>query len=201
MKNALPPTLILLLALGSLGWLAFGGANEEPGERALADHQIERAEDEGKTIKSMSKIKRVSPSEAKELMDEGYVYIDVRSEPEFLAGHPEGSVNIPLLHMGPSGMTPNAEFLSVMEASYPKDAKLVLGCRSGGRSLQAAEILQKAGYTDVIDQRAGFEGAQGPFGNVAEKGWRPAGLPQKEGAVEGHTYEDIRKRMSKPLSD
>ena len=39
----------------------------------------------------MANIKRVSPAEAKTLMDEGYVYLDVRSEPEFAAGHPAGA--------------------------------------------------------------------------------------------------------------
>jgi rhodanese-related sulfurtransferase len=142
----------------------------------------------------MSNVKRVSPREAKALMDEGYVYVDVRSEPEFLSGHPQGAVNVPLFHMGPAGMTPNPEFLDVMQARFPKDAKLVLGCRSGGRSLQAAEMLLKVGYTDVVDQRAGYEGARGPFGNVTEKGWAPEGLPVEEGAKPGQSYEDVKRQ-------
>lgn len=143
----------------------------------------------------MSNVKRVSPAEAKALVDQGYTYVDVRSEPEFLAGHPAGSVNVPLLHMGPAGMTPNPDFMAVMSAAFPKDAKLVLGCRSGGRSLQAAELLQGAGFTDVVDQRAGFEGARGPFGNVTEAGWSPSGLPVEEGKTPGHAYEDMKKKL------
>lgn len=141
----------------------------------------------------MSNVKRVSPREAKALMDEGYVYVDVRSEPEFLAGHPAGAVNVPLLHLGPGGMTPNPEFLEVMTKRFPKDAKLVLGCRSGGRSLQAAQLLLAEGYTDVVDQRAGFEGARGPFGNVTEQGWLPEGLPVEEGAKPGQSYDDVKR--------
>lgn len=130
----------------------------------------------------MSNVKRVSPREAKALMDDGYVYVDVRSEPEFLAGRPTGSVNVPLFHMSPAGMSPNPDFLATMQARFPKDAKLVLGCRSGNRSLKAAEILLGAGYTDIVEQRAGFDGARGPFGNVTEKGWVSEGLPVEEGA-------------------
>lgn len=141
----------------------------------------------------MSNVKRVSPREAKALIDEGYVYVDVRSEPEFLAGHPAGAVNVPLLHLGPGGMTPNPEFLDVMKKRFPKDAKLVLGCRSGGRSLQAAQLLLAEGYTDVVDQRAGFEGARGPFGNVTEQGWLQEGLPVEEGAQPGQSYEDVKR--------
>lgn len=143
----------------------------------------------------MSNVKRVSPEDAKTLVDEGYTYVDVRSEPEFVAGHPEGSVNVPLLHMGQGGMTPNPDFMKVMTASFPdKDAKLVVGCRSGGRSLQAAEMLQAAGYTNVIDQRAGFEGARGPFGNVTEQGWSPKDLPVEQGASEERGYDAMKKK-------
>ncbi len=73
--------------------------------------------------------RRISPEEAKQLIDEqGYAYVDVRSVQEFEAGHPEGACNVPLLEMGAMGMTPNPEFLSVMEKLFPKDSKLVVGC-------------------------------------------------------------------------
>ena len=84
----------------------------------------------------MTNVKRVSPSEANELLTQGYVYVDVRSEPEFEESHPRGAVNVPLLHMGPSGMTPNPDFLDVMLKAFPKDAKLVLGCKAGRSALR-----------------------------------------------------------------
>lgn len=140
-------------------------------------------------------VRRVSPEDAKDLMEkEGYVYVDVRSIPEFEAGHPEGAYNVPLLHMGPAGMAPNNEFLAVMEKSFAKDAKIVVGCQTGGRSLQAANILQSAGYANVIDQRAGYQGAMGPMGNLAEPGWRPKGFPTSTQAQPDHTYETLRKK-------
>jgi rhodanese-related sulfurtransferase len=134
-------------------------------------------------------IRRVSPQEAKELIDrDGYSYVDVRSIPEFEAGHPEGAWNVPLLHMGPAGMAPNAEFLAVMEKAFPKDAKLVVGCKMGGRSLKASELLTASGFTGIVDQRAGFEGAPG------DPGWRPLGLPVSAQAAAEQTYEGIRAR-------
>src|SRR2546430_1826883 len=107
----------------------------------------------------MATIQRVSPVEAKKLVDEqGYVYLDVRSEPEYFGGHPTGAHNVPLMNAGPQGMAPNPDFLAVVQALYPKDTKLVVGCKAGGRSLRAAEMMAGAGYTNVIDQRAGFDG-------------------------------------------
>ena len=132
--------------------------------------------------------KRVSPEEAKALIDrEGYVYVDVRSLPEFEAGHPAGAYNVPLMHQGPAGMTPNADFLAVMEKSFPKDARLVLGCKAGGRSQRAAGMLEAAGYASVVDQKAGYEGA-----SADEPGWRPKGLPISTSAAADHTYEGLR---------
>jgi len=96
----------------------------------------------------MANIKRVSPAEAKNLIDEqGYLYVDVRSEAEYAAGHPAGAHNVPLLVPGPRGMAQNRDFLDVVEALYPKDAKIVAGCKSGGRSARAVEMMIAAGYS------------------------------------------------------
>ena len=141
----------------------------------------------------MANIKRISPAEAKQLVDEGWIYLDVRSEPEFAAGHPSGAQNVPLMHAGPRGMTPNTDFLPMVEALYAKDAKLVLGCKSGGRSLRAAEMLTGAGYTSVVDQRAGFEGSRDAFGQLGEPGWAPAGLPV-DTAMNGGSYVELKEK-------
>ena len=137
--------------------------------------------------------RRVSPQEARELQDkEAYVYVDVRSVPEFQAGHPTGAFNVPLMHMGPAGMAANPEFLDVMRKAFPTDAKLVVGCKAGGRSARAAAMLESAGYTNVVDQRAGFEGAHDPATGSAEPGWRPAGLPVSRDAEPGRDYEGLK---------
>lgn len=138
-------------------------------------------------------VKRVSPEEASELMEkEGYVYLDVRSIPEFEAGHPKGAYNVPLLHMGSYGMAPNPDFMGVMQTAFPKEARLVVGCKSGGRSLQAASLLESAGYSNVVDQRAGYDGAVGPSGR--EPGWRPKGLPSSTQADPDRTYDGLRAK-------
>jgi len=145
----------------------------------------------------MSNVKRVSPAEAKELVDnQGYTYVDVRSEPEYAAGHPTAAHNVPFMHSGPGGMTPNPEFMDVMAALYAKDQKLILGCRSGGRSLRAAEALIAAGYTNIIDQRAGYEGPRNAFGAIVEQGWATAGLPT-ESETAGGSYAELRKKAGK----
>jgi len=131
-------------------------------------------------------VRRISPQEAKALMAEGFAYVDVRSVPEFEKGHPQGAYNVPLLHMGPAGMSPNAEFLSVMQKTFPKDAKLIIGCKMGGRSAQASQLLESVGYLTVVDQKGGFEGQPG------NPGWQPAGLPVATEAVPERDYERLK---------
>ncbi len=141
----------------------------------------------------MSSIQRVSPAEAKQLMDEGYIYLDVRTEAEYAAGHPKGAHNVPVMIAAGGGMAPNPDFLAVVQKAYAKDQKLVLGCRSGVRSMRAAEMMIAAGYTNVIDQRAGFDGPRDPFGRMLEAGWAPAGLPV-ETATPGGSYAEMKSR-------
>ena len=139
-------------------------------------------------------MKRISPIEAKELMDKGWTYLDVRSEPEFEALHPAGAINIPLMHAGPGGMSPNPDFMRVAQAALPKDANLVVGCMSGGRSLRAAQLLEAAGYQNVVDQRAGFGGAKDPAGRTIEPGWAAHNLPVEKGRPPGRSYSDLSQR-------
>ena len=139
-------------------------------------------------------VTRVSPEDARKLVaDEGYVYVDVRSVPEFQAGHPTGAYNVPWKHMDARGAVDNEDFLPVMEKAFGKDAKLVLGCRSGGRSLQAAHALAHAGFAHLVDQRAGYMGTMGPTGEP-EPGWAPSGLPTSQEAEPGHGYSDLEQK-------
>lgn len=140
-------------------------------------------------------VNRVSPTDADALVrEQGYVHLDVRSIPEFEAGHPAGAYNIPLMHKTAAGMAPNPAFISEVESSFGKDGKIVLGCRSGGRSLRAAEMLQAAGFTNVVDQRAGWGGARDAFGQVQEPGWEASGLPTAMTAEQGRDYESLRSK-------
>ena len=139
-------------------------------------------------------VKRVMAAEAAELVKEGWAYLDVRSIPEFDDGHPPGAANVPLLHFQGGRMAPNPDFQRVVEANFPKDAKIVVGCKAGGRSLQAATLMQAAGYTNVVDMRGGFHGERDGFGRVTAPGWAEAGLPVETSAPAEKTYAELAKK-------
>ena len=142
-------------------------------------------------------LEQVMPDEAARLVEtEGYVYIDVRSVPEFDQGHPSPAVNIPLLHADEQTgqMTPNPEFVRVVKANFPEDARLVLGCRTGQRSNHAAQLLQSQGYQTVVNMRCGFSGEMTPFGQVVNPGWEEVGLPVSHDSGEGVSYASLEAK-------
>ncbi|CAN6215588.1 unnamed protein product [Urochloa humidicola] len=102
---------------------------------------------------------------AYELQLAGHRYLDVRTEGEFSAGHPEGAVNIPYMNKTGSGMTKNTHFLEQVSRIFGKDDEIIVGCESGKRSLMAATELCSAGFTAVTDIAGGFSS------------WRENGLP------------------------
>ncbi len=142
--------------------------------------------------------RRVSALEAAALLaNDGYLQLDVRSVAEFEAGHPAGAFNIPWVHMDGRGRTPNAEFGDVVERTFPdKDARLVLSCQSGNRSLQALLALEARGYTHLVDQRAGWGGLRDPFGQLTEKGWQAEGLPAETGAGGERSYATLAQALT-----
>lgn len=73
-----------------------------------------------------------------------HVLIDVREPGEVKQGYIPGAVNIPLSTMGKR------------LAEIPKDRQILLYCRSGMRSKQAAKILRKHGISEIAHLRGGM---------------------------------------------
>jgi len=111
------------------------------------------------------------------------VYLDVRTEGEFVRGHPRGALNIPIAELVQvtGMMTPNLDFISVVLASISADANVYCGCASGPRSRHAVTLLQHAGYAGVSNVTSGFNGVVDPLGRVLEPGWAARGLPIESG--------------------
>ena len=90
---------------------------------------------------NLTAYKKITPDEAKELMNGSSIILDVRTQEEFAAGHIEGAILIP--------NTSIAKDAPQMLAD--KDALILVYCRSGRRSALAANELIAMGYTKVYD--------------------------------------------------
>lgn len=73
-------------------------------------------------------------------LDKGSLLVDVRTVEEFDAGHIKGAVNLPLGDIQ-AGTKPNSDPAQL----------LYLYCRSGNRSAEAKQLLEQAGFTNIVD--------------------------------------------------
>ena len=83
----------------------------------------------------------ITAQEAKKIMDsqEGYILLDVRTQEEYDQGHIPGAIVIP-----------DTEIEARAEEVLPdKDQLILVYCRSGRRSKNAAQILVELGYTNI----------------------------------------------------
>ena len=120
----------------------------------------------------------IPPAIAWQLFDERKVQlVDVRSaEERKFVGHVPNSLHVPWA-TGTS-LNRNPRFTRELESKVSKDSFIVLLCRSGKRSVLAAEAATKAGFTKVFNVLEGFEGEiddQQQRGH--SDGWRHHGLP------------------------
>jgi rhodanese-related sulfurtransferase len=82
----------------------------------------------------------ISPEEYQaDLSNVAHQLIDVRTPEEFATGHIAGAVNVPLQELETR--------LNEISPAQP----IVVYCRSGNRSAEAAELLNAAGYSPVYD--------------------------------------------------
>ena len=139
-------------------------------------------------------IRRLDPEEARQLLDsqEGYTYLDVRSEEEFAQGHVPGAVNIPVATSNPlgPGLVANPDFNKQVAAQLDKDSKIITACLRGGRSLKAAMMLTAEGYTGIVDMLGGYDAELDAVGNVVVEGWARRGFPTTTEDVDGEETPD-----------
>ena len=87
--------------------------------------------------------RHVSPEEAQRLMqaERGYLILDVRTQQEYAEGHIPNAICVPNETID---KTPPKELAD-------KDQMILVYCRSGRRSADAAQKLANMGYTNVVD--------------------------------------------------
>lgn len=122
-------------------------------------------------------IPQVEPTEARALMREGALLVDVREPHEVADGAPVGA-----LHLRRGFLE-----LEIDRAVPDPETPLVLMCGGGQRSLLSAATLKELGYTRVHNLSGGF-GA-----------WRDAGLPVAREAALGDTdYARYARHLAIP---
>jgi rhodanese-related sulfurtransferase len=124
----------------------------------------------------------VPPALAWQLVQAGQaVLVDVRStEERKFVGHVPGSLHV--AWATGTSLVRNPRFVRELEAKLAKDggkdAVVLLLCRSGKRSVLAAEAAAAAGFAHVFNVLEGFEGEiDAHLHRGGGDGWRFHGLP------------------------
>ena len=107
----------------------------------ISDCSTVMKEDVTKSTENSS-VMKMTAKEAKAEIDKGDVIIlDVRTNEEYISGHIENSILIPVNEI-------EKEAENIIK---DKEQKILVYCRSGNRSSQASKLLVKMGYTNVYD--------------------------------------------------
>jgi rhodanese-related sulfurtransferase len=134
-------------------------------------------------------IENVAPTKTWEALraDEDVHLVDVRTDVEWnFVGLPDlnavGKQTLLIPWQVYPTMQRNAGFEDALrDAGLTADHKIYFICRSGARSMAAAEAAAAAGFRKVYNVADGFEGphdAMGHRGTLA--GWKAAGLPWRQ---------------------
>ncbi|MGR9088078.1 MAG: rhodanese-like domain-containing protein [Gammaproteobacteria bacterium] len=128
-------------------------------------------------------IEQLNPKQSWELVQNHptAVIVDVRTKMEYsFVGHPPGAIHIPWKEAPDWQLNP--DFVEAVKNAVPDvEAPILLLCRSGQRSQDAAIALEQAGYRHLVNIVEGFEGPldehkhRGTLG-----GWRFHGLPWEQ---------------------
>jgi rhodanese-related sulfurtransferase len=134
----------------------------------------------------------ITPLEAWKMLNDNpqAVLVDVRTDAEWrFVGVPDLSSigrDVVYIEWNTSQGQRNQSFLAelkeqVPDASDGEERPVVFLCRSGNRSIGAAEAATEAGITPAYNVLDGFEGNLNAEGHRGETGWRAIGLPWKQG--------------------
>lgn len=115
---------------------------------ALSERFVRLAND------AKTRIREVSPAEARDLQTRGGLLIDVREADEFGKGHAAGAIHL----------SKGVLEMKIEEAAPDPAQPIVCYCGGGNRSALAADNLQRMGYTNVASLIGGF------------KAWKEQGL-------------------------
>ena len=130
-------------------------------------------------------MEHLSPKETVEFLRRhaDALFIDCRSEMEYLfVGHPVGALHVawndgPDWDVNPHFVGQVKKLAGQLHAKRP----IVLICRSGNRSQEAGEALERAGFERVYNVKHGFEGElDEQHHRNTRTGWRFDGLPWEQ---------------------
>lgn len=106
----------------------------------------------------LSTVKEIFPWDLEELLEQenDIVLLDIREIDEFESGHIKGSLHVPRGLLESACDYGYAE--TIPELVEARDKKIVVICRSGNRSVLAAQVMAIMGYKNALSLKTGIRG-------------------------------------------
>lgn len=154
-KKALMPTDYTEVCIEGGNHAQFGNYGDQNGDHTA---NISREDQQSQTVNAILQMLKthnnqkqedakmaytqITPQEAKEIMDteKDIMILDVRTQEEYDVGHIKNAVCLP-----------NEDILNEPEILPDKEQQILVYCRSGNRSKQAAQKLADMGYQNVLE--------------------------------------------------
>ncbi|GAB4280240.1 MAG: hypothetical protein Kow0056_14400 [Coriobacteriia bacterium] len=95
-------------------------------------------------------ITAIDNQQLRDLVADGALLVDVRTQQEYDSGHIEGAILAPV------------DSIATVAEGWDRDVPVVIYCATGARSSDAAKVLESMGF-DVYDLTAGLVAWDGPL--------------------------------------
>mmetsp|Transcript_32728 Transcript_32728/g.92835 ORF Transcript_32728/g.92835 Transcript_32728/m.92835 type:complete len:271 (+) Transcript_32728:127-939(+) len=190
---------------------------------ATDDQAMRAAQDKWEENVRQGRVRNVTGRDIKGLMESGWTVLDVRPQEEVEVVGIKGAVTVPLFEVddgmdpasllkqmsafgmggwweGGAHMKPNASFLADVQSKIPKDAKVLVTCQKGLRSLAACEQLSRAGYQEIAWVSGGLDTVRkGEVETTVDKDLRYAGIGGLSSVI-GWTEVQVEEKQSQGVS-
>ncbi|MGE0082217.1 MAG: rhodanese-like domain-containing protein [Thiohalomonadaceae bacterium] len=107
---------------------------------------------------ALARVREIMPWDLAERLQQNpdIILLDVREPAEFQAMHIPGSINVPRGILESSCDWDYDDTIPELAAGH--DREIVVICRSGNRSVLAADVMQQMGFRNVVSLKTGVRG-------------------------------------------
>ena len=145
---------------------------------------------------SLQRVREIQPWDLGKLLvrDLPPLVLDVREAAEFALAHISGSINVPRGVLEQACEWDYEE--TVPELARREEESIVVVCRSGNRSLLAADVMQQLGFNDVVSLKTGLRG----WNDFEQRLVDGQGHPLDADEAERRLVPQVRAEQQRPSS-
>lgn len=142
---------------------------------------------------TLARVREIQPWDLSKLLSAGrkLVLLDVREPAEFALMHLPGSINVPRGILEQSCEWDYDETIPLLAGG--RELEIVVICRSGYRSVLAADVMQQMGFNNVVSLKTGVRGWNDFEQPLVDGAGNPVDADAADGLLAPHLSPDQRR--------